>query len=292
MEAQKKTIAFIGLGAMGCPMAGHLIGAGFKVSGFDVSEGARARFAAKGGQVRAEVSSALCDADFVITMLPNGKIVRDVLLKDENCRSLKEGCLVIDMSSSAPMDTRELAGELVGRGVRFVDAPVSGGTKRAISGSLTIMVGGDGKDIDEALPLLKALGTQIFRTGPIGTGHAMKAINNYVSGAGVVATIEAVLLGQKFGLESEAIVEILNASSGKTNASDVKMKQFILSETFDSGFATGLMAKDIRTAADLAKVLELRLSALDATAALWEDAAKKLGPGSDHTLVARYLKDR
>ncbi len=292
MHEQKKTVAFIGLGAMGYPMAGHLLAAGFKVSGFDLSGEARSRFAANGGNASSEVSTALWNADFVITMLPNGKIVRDVLLKNENWRSLKKGCLAIDMSSSAPSDTQELAKELVAKDTRLIDAPVSGGTKRAISRSLTIMVGGESSDIDDSMPLLESMGTQIFRTGPIGSGHAMKAINNYVSGAGVVATLEGVLLAQKFGLEAEAVVEILNASSGKNNASDVKMKQFVLSGTFDSGFAAGLMAKDIRIAAELANSLDMRLSGLNATAAIWEAAAQELGPGSDHTLIAKYLENR
>ncbi|NKL21227.1 NAD(P)-dependent oxidoreductase [Rhizobium leguminosarum] len=292
MPNQKKNIAFIGLGAMGQPMAGHLLAAGFKVSGFDLSEEARSKFATNGGNACSEISTALWNADYVITMLPNGRIVRDALMKNEHWRSLKNSCLVIDMSSSAPSDTQVLSRELVAKGARLIDAPVSGGTKRAISRSLTIMAGGENSDIDDAMPVLEAMGKQIFRTGPVGSGHAMKAINNYVSGAGVVATLEGVLLAQKFGLEAEAVVEILNASSGKNNASDVKMKQFVLSGTFDSGFAAGLMAKDIRIAAELAKTLEMRLSGLNATAAIWEEAAEELGPASDHTMIAKYLKNR
>lgn len=291
MTEHRKTanVAFIGLGAMGQPMARHLIAAGFRVSGFDLSPDARSRFATEGGQACEEVSAALWNADIIITMLPNGKIVRDALLSNENWRSLKEGALVIDMSSSAPSDTRRLAQDLAAKGVRLIDAPVSGGTKRAVSGQLTIMVGGSETDVEEARPILESMGAKIFRTGAVASGHAMKAINNYVSGAGVVATMEAVLLGQRFGLEADTIVDILNASSGKNNASDVKMKQFVLSESFDSGFATGLMAKDIRIAADLARHLDMELGALSATADLWENAAKELGQASDHTMMMKFL---
>ncbi|WP_429819386.1 NAD(P)-dependent oxidoreductase [Ensifer sp. B1-9] len=276
---------------MGQPMAQHLIAAGFDVAGFDLSEDAKRSLAKEGGRAAQTVSEAMDNADFVITMLPNGKVVREALLGGNAFAALKPNALVIDMSSSAPNDTRELSAELVSCGLRLIDAPVSGGVKRAVSGTLTIMAGGAEADVDEAEPLLKPLGSQVFRTGPIGSGHAMKAINNFVSGAGVLAAIEAVILGRTFGLEGETIVDILNSSSGKNNATEVKMKQFILSETFGSGFALGLMAKDIRIAADLAQTLGLRLEALASTADAWDAAQKELGSAEDHTRIIQYLTD-
>lgn len=284
-------VAFIGLGAMGLPMAGHLVAAGFDVTGFDLSEEARQRFTVAGGSGCGEIATALWNADVVITMLPNGKVVRDVLLGGENWRSLKKDALIVDMSSSAPADTQRLAKDLMdkGLGVRLVDAPVSGGTKRAISGSLAIMVGGDDADVEQAERLLTAMGDKIFKTGPVGSGHAMKAINNYVSGAGVVATMEGVLLGEKFGLEPNIVVDILNASSGRSNTSELKMKQFVLSETFNSGFALGLMAKDIRIASDLASELGINLKSLATTVDVWEQATKVLGGEADHTEMVKYI---
>ncbi len=276
---------------MGQPMAAHLLAVGFKVTGFDLSDAAKLKLAAAGGAVTDTVSEAVGDADFIITMLPNGKIVRDALLGDNAWMAMKSNALVIDMSSSAPNDTRVLSKELEERGLRLVDAPVSGGVKRAISGSLTIMAGGNNVDIDEAQPLFDAMGGQIFRTGLVGSGHAMKAINNFVSGAGVLAAMEAVILGRSFGLEAETIVDILNSSSGKNNATEVKMKQFVLSETFGSGFALGLMAKDIRIAADLSRVLGLNLEALADTADTWDAALKALGPAVDHTMIIKYLTE-
>jgi 3-hydroxyisobutyrate dehydrogenase len=282
-------IAFVGLGAMGSPMAGHLVKAGHEVAGFDLSEEARNRFSELAGTAYSDISAAFWNADVVITMLPNGKIVRDALLGGENWRSLKQNALVIEMSSSAPGDTKRLAEDLRAKGVRLIDAPVSGGTRRAISGTLAIMVGGDAKDIEVAEPILATLGSSIFRTGGTGSGHAMKAINNYVSGAGVVATIEGVLLGKEFGLDPTVVVDILNASSGKSNTSEIKMKQFILSETFNSGFALGLMAKDIGIANGLASELGLNFENLPQIAAVWERAAKDLGSGADHTEIVKYL---
>ncbi len=285
-------VAFIGLGAMGQPMANHLLTAGYEVQGFDLSDAARQALAAAGGRAFDTASAAMSGADIVITMLPNGKIVQDALFNDDAWKSLKPGALVIDMSSSAPTDTRELAQRLKAVGLRLVDAPVSGGVKRAVAGTLTIMAGGDAADIQEAGGLFAAMGGQVFNTGTVGSGHAMKAINNFVSGAGVLAAIEAVLLGQKFGLDAEIVVDVINSSSGKNNATDVKMKQFILSETFGSGFALGLMAKDIRIAADLAKSLHMNLETLAETADAWDAAKGALGPAVDHTAIIKFLSER
>lgn len=275
-------IAFIGLGQMGLPMAGNMVKAGFAVSGFDLSGDARRAIADRGGTPEASVEAALADADCIITMLPNGKIVQGALLTGEAFRAAKPGALLLEMSSSAPTQTQELARALAGH-LRVVDAPVSGGVKRAIEGTLTVMAGGEPADLDAAMPVLKAMAAKIFHCGPVGAGHATKAINNFVSGAGVIAAVEAVLLGKAFGIEPDTLVDVLNASSGKNNATEVKMKQFILSGTFASGFAMGLMAKDIRTAADLSKSLGLNQPGLRQTADLWEAATEAIGSAQDHT---------
>jgi 3-hydroxyisobutyrate dehydrogenase len=283
-------IAFIGLGKMGFPMARRLLSAGFPVVGFDLSPHAAKEFAALGGKVESTVSTAILGADCIITVLPNGKIVQDALFNEKNpLDGALEGALLIEMSSSAPADTRTLHGRLT-RGMRLVDAPVSGGVKRAIEGTLAIMAGGDAADIDQAQPLFAAMSSKVFRCGPVGAGHAMKAINNFVSGAGMIAAIEAVQLGETFGLNPENMIDVLNASSGRNNATEVKMKQFILSGTFGSGFALGLMAKDIRIAAQLSLDLELDQPHLRQTADVWEAAVTKLGGDVDHTRMSEYLK--
>jgi 3-hydroxyisobutyrate dehydrogenase len=282
-------IAFIGLGQMGLPMAKHLVAAGFPVTGFDLSSQALEQLHLAGGKTETNITHALAGADCVITMLPSGKIVQDVLLGGE--AALNEAtntALVIDMSSSAPSDTRVLH-KLLPHNQRLVDAPVSGGVKRAVDGSLAIMVGGEDSDIDEAEPLLEKLSAKIFRCGPVGAGHAMKAINNYVSGTSVIAAIEAVQLGKAFGLNPENMIDVLNASSGKNNATEVKMKQFVLSGTFGSGFGLGLMAKDIRIAAELSKSLGLEQHQLQEVADTWDAAAEAIGGTADHTKIAEYL---
>jgi len=281
------TIALIGLGNMGQPMAGCLARAGYKVVGFDTGAAARERFAAAAqGTVANSLETAVAQADAVITMLPTGKIVRAVV---EAIRPhLRPETVIIDMSSSEPLGTRDLAKELAAAGFGLVDAPVSGGVKRAVDGSLAIMAGGEAAVIDRVDPILKAMGRSIFRTGASGSGHAMKALNNYVSGAGLVAAVEALRIGGAFGLDPDIMVDVLNASTGKNNSTEVKLKQFVISETYASGFFIGLMAKDIRIADTLAKELGVDVPLADSTADLWDKAADKLGAMADHTEIARF----
>jgi len=281
-------VAVIGLGNMGVPMGLRLIKAGFAVTGFDLLETARQNFASGGGRIANEVAAAVTSADVVVTLLPNGKIVREAVtgLREH----LKPGAIVVDMSSSNPIGTRALGAELIAAGHPFVDAPVSGGVRRAADGTLAIMVGGDGAIIDRIGALLGALGASIFRTGALGSGHAMKALNNYVSSAGLIATVEALLIGRKFGLDPGLMADILNVSSGKNNTTELKLKQFIISQTFADGFPLRLMAKDVRTADDMARALGIPTPLADLCAQLWEDAARALGEKANHTQVLRYLE--
>lgn len=284
------SVAVVGLGNMGRPMAARLIGAGFRVLGYDVASAMCEQFAREtGGTVAPSLEAAAKEAQVIITMLPNGKIVRKVL--DEMRPHLRPGAVIVEMSSSDPIGTRELGEELVAAGFGFVDTPVSGGVKRAIDGSLAIMAGGEGRTIDRVEPLLKAMGRAVFRTGPIGSGHAVKALNNYVSGAGLVAALEAMNVGKTFGIEPEVLVDVLNASTGKNNSTEVKLKQFVISEQYNSGFFIGLMAKDIRTAQHLAERLGIPLPLGEKCASLWDAAAEKLGDGADHTAINRFLTE-
>ncbi|MEQ1953151.1 NAD(P)-dependent oxidoreductase [Mesorhizobium sp. CN2-181] len=286
-------IAFIGLGMMGLPMASRLVAAGFSVRGSDLSEQALAAFAAAGGIVCASARTAAQGTTIVITMLPNGSIVRDALLGSGGAAlALAPGSLVIDMSSSAPMETRQLAEELSAREVFLVDAPVSGGVKRAVSGTLAIMAGGDPAQIERARPVLSAMGSTIIATGAPGSGHAVKALNNYVSAAGLVAACEAVLIAEKFGVDPNVLVDVLNVSTGKNNSTELKLKPFILSRTFASGFSMALMAKDLRTAADLSEQLGVDAEGARDAATLWAEASATLGKAADHTEIHRFVAGR
>ena len=142
------------------------------------------------------------------------------------------------------------------------------------------------------MPVLRAMGATVIPTGPLGSGHAMKALNNYVSAAGLVAACEALLVGKAFGLTPDTIVDVLNASTGRNNSTDVKLKPFVISGSFAAGFSLALMAKDLRTAADLAAYLGVNAAGVAAGAALWEDALASLGAAADHTEIFRYLEGR
>jgi 3-hydroxyisobutyrate dehydrogenase len=281
-------VAVIGLGNMGVPMSLRLVRAGFTVTGFDVSQIARENFAAAGGRIADHVATAVMSADVVVTLLPNGKIVREAV--KGLWEHLKPSAIVVDMSSSDPIGTRALGAELIAAGHAFVDAPVSGGVRRAADGTLAIMVGGDDATVDRIAALLGAMGTSIFRTGALGSGHAMKALNNYVSSAGLIAVVEALLIGRKFGLDPALMADILNASSGKNNTTEGKLKQFIISETFADGFPLRLMAKDVRTADDMAHALGIATPLADLCAQLWEAAAQALDEKVNHTQVLRYME--
>lgn len=281
------TVAFVGLGMMGRPMAGHLVRAGFEVRVSDASDAVLEAFCREyAAAVRcSSVAEAAREAGIVITMVPNGAIVREVALS----AGLKAGQLLLDMSSSAPMGTRDLGEELAKRGVAMVDAPVSGGVAKARDATLAIMAGGLPDHVDRARPVLEKLGAKIIETGPLGSGHAMKALNNYVSAAGLAAAAEALIVARAFGLDPAVMTDVLNASTGRNNSTENKLKQHVLSGSFASGFAMDLMAKDLATAGDLAKALGVPAPFAEECVSLWGEASKQL-PGADHTAIFTYLE--
>ncbi|HSN40847.1 MAG TPA: NAD(P)-dependent oxidoreductase [Burkholderiales bacterium] len=291
-------IGFVGIGAMGTPMAANLIKAGYKLVIYDADPGRAASFASTHEvEVAANLVELGRNSNIVITMLPDGGIVRRVLCGDNDAfkdcavAGLKPGAIVIDMSSSSPIGTRELGTLLDQRGIKLIDAPVSGGVKRAVSAELAIMVGGDKAVFEHCRPLFEKLGGQIFHVGPLGAGHAIKALNNYVSAAGLVAACEAVIAGKRFGLDPGIVVDILNASTGMNNTTKVKMKQFMLSGAFNAGFTTGLMAKDVRTALEIAEATGTSTMLAEPCTGIWDAAAKTLGSAADHTAMFRFLEE-
>ena len=273
------TVAFVGLGQMGRPMAANLETAGFALRSFDLNGAGSCSGAAEAAR----------GAEVLITMLPEGKAVRRVV--GEALPALPRGSIVLDMSSSDPVGTRELGAELAAKGMALVDAPVSGGVKKAIDGSLSIMAGGDPAVIERLHPLLEKMGGRIFLTGPLGSGHAMKALNNYVSAAGLLATVEALAIGGRFGLDPAVMADILNASTGRNNTTEVKVKQFMLSGAYNSGFSAALMAKDLATVAALADAIGARADFAHRCAEFWQEAARDLGAGADHTAMHRFVME-
>jgi 3-hydroxyisobutyrate dehydrogenase len=282
-------IAFVGLGLMGLPMAANLARAGYRVHAIDAN--AQAVTAHQAEFLGSNAPLAECTA--AIMMLPNGDIVRMVLLEGDNAlaRRLPKGALVIDMSSSSPVGTRKLGEDLAAVGLHLIDAPVSGGVKRAIPGTLAIMAGGEVALIEAARPVLEKLGNSLHLTGPIGTAHAMKALNNYVSAAGLMAAAEATIAAQKFGLDPATVVTILNASTGVNNSTQNKFAQFILSRKFNAGFSLGLMAKDLRIALEVIESTGTPDWIARPVVEASNRAEAALGGAEDHTGVVKIWEE-
>ncbi len=275
---------FVGIGNMGWPMARRVLGGGFALTVFDADRVRVARFAGETGAGGAQSAAALAAAaDVVVTMLPTGADVRAALLDAGGiATALARGAIVVDMSSSDPNGTRALGRALAERGIALVDAPVSGGVPRAEAGTLAIMIGGeDEAAIGRVRPLLETMGAKLFRTGPLGSGHAMKALNNYVAAAAFAATSEALRVGGRFGLEPGVMVEVMNASSGRSFNTDVVFPEHVVGGKFATGFALGLMAKDVGIATTLAREIEVEAPLCRLTSELWAQARDAAGAGAD-----------
>jgi len=286
-------VGFVGIGKMGLPMATRIAAHGYALRAYDASAAALKALGAAAGVTPATSLADLGRAcDVVILMLPDSRVVRQVLYGEGDALAarLKRGATVIDMSSSSPGVTRELGARLKQAGVDLIDAPVSGGVKRAIDGSLAIMAGGDAAVIARVKPLLLTMGRSVIETGMLGSGHAMKALNNYVSAAGLLAACEALKVGAAFGIAPDKIVAVLNASTGKNNSTENKLMQFIVSGQFNSGFSLGLMKKDINIATDLAHGLGAQTLLGEVLLKSWAEAEERLGGAADHTEIYRMLE--
>ncbi|MBO0769721.1 MAG: NAD(P)-dependent oxidoreductase [Solirubrobacterales bacterium] len=283
--------AFIGLGNMGSRMARRLAEAGYQVRGWDLDAVARAALKEHGGAEAESAADAVTGTDITILMLPDSGVVEQVLTDAAVLAALARGAVVVDMSSSEPERTRSMERALAGRGVRMVDAPVSGGVQRAESGQLAIMAGGDRADLGRVEPVLAVLG-HVYHAGPIGAGHAVKALNNLMSATHLLVTSEAILAGQRFGLDTEVMLAIFNASSGRSGSTENKWPNFIVPEAYNSGFGLGLMLKDMRIATRLAEQMGSPAALGACAEQLWSEAAGELPAGADHTEIASWLRNR
>ncbi|MDT7634474.1 MAG: 3-hydroxyisobutyrate dehydrogenase [Pseudonocardiales bacterium] len=280
-------VGFVGLGRMGDPMVRRVAAGGVAVRGYDAAAGATEGLA---GVVTAvdSAADAAAGAPVVILMLPDSDVVEKVVdggLLD----ALGDGALLVDMSSSEPLRTRALARRVAERGVTLVDAPVSGGVSGARSGTLTIMVGGPADAAATLTPLLSLMG-RVRHVGDVGAGHALKALNNLMSAAHLLASSEAILAGERFGLDPAVMLDAVNGSSGRSGSTENKWPNYVLPETYDSGFTAGLMVKDIRIALGLAEATGAPSQLAARTVELWGRAVEQLGPGADHTEIVRWLR--
>lgn len=283
-------IGFVGVGAMGTPMASRLCERGFDVHVYDVEEERARQAAAATGAHVATSLEALAETETVICMLPNSTVVERVLGDEEGLFSiLRPGSMVVDMGSSKPTSTQALAALATSCGLDFADAPVSGGVARARTGELTIMFGGPEELLDKCRDVFEAVGSTIIRVGDVGAGHAMKALNNLLSAIGLTAASEVIEAGRRFGLDPATMLQVLNRSTGHNNATETKFAQFVLSGTYGSGFSLRFMLKDIATAVELAHEQNLPIALGDACLTQWQEAAETLPPDADQTMIAQVV---
>lgn len=280
-------VGFIGIGNMGWGMAANVAKAGFDLVVSDVSRERVEQFAREFGVRGAFETRDLADCDVIITMLPNGHVVRSALTdggEDALASRLAPGSVIIDMSSSEPVGTKELGALLADRGLVLIDAPVSGGVVRASSGELAIMYGSDDPAVvASVLPLLKTMGSRLFDTGGLGCGHAMKALNNYMAAAAFAATSEALSIGAKFGLDQATMTDILNVSTGRNFHTEMVIKDHVVGGKYSSGFAVGLLAKDVKIAAGLGRSVAEDAPLLELMEQRWDQARDTLGATHDCT---------
>ena len=290
-------VGFVGIGHMGRPMAKNIVASGYAVSVYDADQARAARFATEHGSTAAASPEALGRAsDLVITMLPAGSDVRDVVLgtgRGGVAATLTRGGVVVDMSSSDPVGTRELGRELVARGIALIDAPVSGLVPRAEAGTLTIMIGAD----DEAAfavaePVLKRLGERLIRVGSLGAGHAMKALNNFVAASAFTATAEALIVGKRFGLDPRVMAQVLNVSTGRSFHSDVSFPDHVLTRRFATGFTLGLLAKDVRIAGDLSAAVDASTPLIELVTRLFAEGRDEIGADQDNSAIIKLWERR
>jgi len=283
-------IGFIGIGNMGAPMAAQVIEAGFDLTVFDINAEATEKFVAlHGGKAAASLAELGRSVEAVITMLPTDKIVNAVVLSDNGVAStLAKGSIVVDMSTSDPLATQTLAAALKPRGIALVDAPVMGGVVFAHDGTLDIMAAGDAVAIERVTPILNSMGRSLIQCGAVGNAHALKALANTINACAMINVVEAMTIGQRFGLDAKFMADaLLPMINGRQHPLEKKVIPQILTRKFSTGMAMGLIAKDIGIAVNTAKSLGAYAPLAECTYRLWSAAAEKFGGQRDQTEVAK-----
>ncbi|MFJ8228751.1 2-hydroxy-3-oxopropionate reductase [Streptomyces sp. NPDC094448] len=284
------SVAWIGLGIMGSPMAENLLKAGYAVTGYTLEQAKLERLTAAGGTAAASVAEAVRDADVVITMVPASPQVEAVAYgPDGILANARPGALLIDMSSITPRTSVELAAAAREKGLRALDAPVSGGEAGAVEAVLSIMVGGDQADFDSALPLFEALGKTVVRCGPHGAGQTVKAANQLIVAVNIQACAEAVVFLEKSGVDLAAALDVLNGGlAGSTVLS--RKKDNFLARDFRPGFRIDLHHKDMGIVTDAARTVGAALPVGAVVAQLIGSLSAQGDGGLDHSALLRSVE--
>jgi 3-hydroxyisobutyrate dehydrogenase len=293
MPAIKK-IGFIGVGNMGKPMAANLLKGGFDVTVFDARAETAAAFVAQhGGRAAASLADVARGADAIITMLPNDKVVRSVILDAGGAAAaMNRGAVLIDMGTCDPTGTQQTAAALEKLGLYMIDAPVMGGVVFAKDATLDIMAGGSAELVAQYTPLLKAMGRAVTHCGAVGSAHAMKALANYVNACALINVIEALTIGKKFGLDVKMMADgLATMCAGRNHPIDKKVIPQILTHKYATGMALGFIAKDVKIAVDVAHAIGAAVPLGETVSELWNAAAEKVGAGVDQTEIVRYWEE-
>ena len=286
-------VAFLGLGDIGAPMAAHLARDPFDLVVWNRTASKAEDFAREHkARVAATPAEAVKNADVVITCLPSSIEVEAILHGDNGMlNALRKGAVLVDCTSGDPPTSRSIAAELGGRGVDFIDAPVSGGTVAAKSGSLTVMWGGEALVFERVRPAIEAFGKKIVHAGPVGSGDALKAVNNALLAVHILSTAEGLAVLVKAGVDPKVALEVINASSGRSNSSENLIPQRVLTRAFPRTFRLALLEKDIGIAAVLADDLGARTPLISLAAARFHEARGRLGEAADHVEAVKMIEE-
>jgi hypothetical protein len=288
--AAQETIGFIGVGRMGQPMASRLIAAGHRVVAYDVQGQALSAIANKGAETAASPADVAVRAEIVMTSLPVPAVVREVALGEKGVAAGSKARIFVDLSTTGPTVAKEIAAGLAKRSIVALDAPVSGGVAGAAKGTLAVMLSGPSEACERVRPALESIG-KVFRIGAEpGMGQMMKLINNLLSATATAATSEAVVLGVKAGLDPYVMIDVLNAGTGRSTATEDKFPRSILPRTFSHGFALGLMAKDLNLCLSEAEALQVPMWIGHSVKQLWNYALAQGGPDQDFTNLITHLE--
>jgi len=287
-------VAFLGLGAIGAPMASHLAKSPFDLTIWNRTRSKADDFAKEfGASVANTPAEATRTAEVVFTCLPSSREVGDVLAGPDGILSgLSNGATLIDCTSGDPAASREFAAVIEGRGASFMDAPVSGGVVGAKAGTLTVMCGGDELLLERVRPALEAFGKKIVLCGPVGSGHAVKAVSNALLAVDVWSTAEALAALKRLGVRSDIALDVINASAGRSNASQNLFPDRVLTRAFPRTFRLALLDKDIGIAMKLAAESGTPTPLIDLAARLIHEAHLQLGDEADHVEAAKVVEQR
>ena len=285
-----KHVGFIGLGNMGRPMASRLIDAGYSLTVCDLRPESVAALTARGARAAASPAAVASAVDTVLLSLPTPPIVREVVLGANGVSSGSRVKTVIDLSTTGAKVAQEIAAALAAKGITAVDSPVSGGVSGAVKATVAVMVACPKAMFAHLEPMLKHIGKVFFIGERPGMGQTMKLANNLLSATALAATCEAVVFGVKAGLDPAIMIDVINAGSGRNTATQDKFPRAILPRTFDFGFTTGLMYKDVKLCLDEAEAAGVQMWIANSVRQLWQQAHAENGPDSDFTTLVKMLE--